>query len=125
MQRERGKSEQQRRRRGLAGLPVPPKSWDYLLLQSTVAQQKQREQQNYTHLPSAAPPTLAHVDYNCASSHPTTTNARAVEKLLLKKAKKFTISVACNQSAHKTSLQVPKKKNLIYDITKRSDQPQH
>lgn len=68
--RERGKSEQQRRRRGLAGLPVPPKSWDYLLLQSTVAQQKQREQQNYTHLPSAALPTLAHVDYNCASSHP-------------------------------------------------------
>lgn len=27
----------------LAGLPVPPKSWDYILLQSTVAQQKQRE----------------------------------------------------------------------------------
>lgn len=26
-------------------------SWDYLLHQSTVAQQKQREQQNYTHLP--------------------------------------------------------------------------
>lgn len=38
--------------RGLAGLPVPPVSWDYLLLQSIVAQQKQREQQNYTHLPS-------------------------------------------------------------------------
>lgn len=48
-QRER---EQQRRRRGLAGLPVPPVSWDYLLLQSTVAQQKQREQQNYTLLPA-------------------------------------------------------------------------
>lgn len=39
-------------KRGLAGLPVPPVSWDYLLLQSTVAQQKQREQQNYTLLPS-------------------------------------------------------------------------
>lgn len=38
--------------RGLAGLPVPPVSWDYLFLQSIVAQQKQREQQNYTHLPS-------------------------------------------------------------------------
>lgn len=38
--------------RGLAGLPVPPVSGDYLLLQSTVAQQKQREQQNYTHLPA-------------------------------------------------------------------------
>lgn len=40
------------KRRGLASLPVPPVSWDYLLLQSTVAQQKQREQQNYTHLPA-------------------------------------------------------------------------
>lgn len=42
----------------LAGLPVPPQSWDYLLLQSTVAQQKQREQQNYTHHPAqqALPP---------------------------------------------------------------------
>lgn len=51
-----GKKDRQRRgteeERGLAGLPVPPVSWDYLLLQSTVAQQKQREQQNYTHLPT-------------------------------------------------------------------------
>lgn len=47
-ERERGAEEE----RGLAGLPVPPVSWVYLLLQSTVAQQKQREQQNYTHLPA-------------------------------------------------------------------------
>ncbi len=47
-ERERAAEEE----RGLAGLPVPPVSWDYLLLQSTVAQQKQREQQNYTHLPA-------------------------------------------------------------------------
>lgn len=51
-ERAKRKREHQRRRRGLAGLPVPPVSWDYLLLQSTVAQQKQREQQNYTHLPA-------------------------------------------------------------------------
>lgn len=46
------------RERGLTGLPVPPVSWDYLLLQSTVAQQKQREQQNYTHLPALTSPRL-------------------------------------------------------------------
>lgn len=50
---ERGKRKRAaEEERGLAGLPVPPVSWDYLLLQSTVAQQKQREQQNYTHLPA-------------------------------------------------------------------------
>lgn len=50
--RESKKEKAAEEKRGLAGLPVPPVSWDYLLLQSTVAQQKQREQQNYTHLPS-------------------------------------------------------------------------
>lgn len=55
-QREQREREQQGRRRGLASLPVPPVSWDYLLLQSTVAQQKQREQQDYTHLPAQAFP---------------------------------------------------------------------
>lgn len=55
-ERKRGERQRQRRRRGLAGLPVPPVSWDYLLLQSTVAQQKQREQQNYTHLPAQSFP---------------------------------------------------------------------
>lgn len=48
----------------LAGLPVPPKSWDYLLLQSTVAQQKQREQQNYTHHPAQQP--LPHLQLHVA-----------------------------------------------------------
>lgn len=57
MKRVKGEIERAKRRaaeeeRGLAGLPVPPVSWDYLLLQSTVAQQKQKEQQNYTHLPA-------------------------------------------------------------------------
>ena len=50
--RERERERAAEEERGLAGLPVPPVSWDYLLLQSNVAQQKQREQQNYTHLPA-------------------------------------------------------------------------
>ena len=51
-ERERERERAAEEERGLAGLPVPPVSWDYLLLQSNVAQQKQREQQNYTHLPA-------------------------------------------------------------------------
>lgn len=49
--------EEEEEERGLAGLPVPPVSWDYLLLQSTVAQQKQREQQDYTHLTGQTSPS--------------------------------------------------------------------
>lgn len=70
MKRMNGETERVKRKRaaeeerGLAGLPVPPVSWDYLLLQSTVAQQKQREQQNYTHLPHYLMyPTTVHLSH--------------------------------------------------------------
>ena len=56
--RQSKKKESSRGERGLAVLPVPPVSWDYLLLQSTVAQQKQREQQELHTPPSPALPTL-------------------------------------------------------------------
>lgn len=43
-------------RGGLESLPVPPVSWDYLHLQSTVAQQKEREHRiTHTSQPSPSP----------------------------------------------------------------------
>lgn len=65
----------------LAGLPVPPKSWGYLLLQPTVAQQKQREQQNYTHHPAQPRPLPTAVAHRPRTVHLLAlpqTNAQAV-----------------------------------------------